>query len=313
MGNLFSRYYYSYSTNELPEQTDADDDQPIETRPPPPEYNDETCRDPGTPQKSIINNRPKVFAAYVPDSPERYSFQDFGQLKSFLNSPIGKKKGTRFKKCDDEKDLENFYSEQLSVSTCNEASDISSSSIEPDLPYKEIPAKVLTEFRIAIEKHEHNKFDELLRENPRFLVNTSNDLPTILHIGTRYNALHIATRTSNPLAVKKILCLISDKAWLTNAYATDRCMEERSNNLLDAMLNTPDKIENNTPLHYACKFGNVEIVETLLNFKICNRESVNNHNERPIDVVGLAAKGNKHEIKEIKNKIMCAFHKEAAI
>jgi ankyrin repeat and LEM domain-containing protein 2 len=52
-------------------------------------------------------------------------------------------------------------------------------------------------------------------------------------------------------------------------------MEERSNNLLDAMLNTPDKIENNTPLHYACKFGNVEIVETLLNFKICNRESVN--------------------------------------
>jgi ankyrin repeat protein len=76
---------------------------------------------------------------------------------------------------------------------------------------------------------------------------------------------------------QKILCLITDKNWLTDAYATDTCVEERSQNLLDAMLNTPDKIENNTPLHYACKFANDGIVETLLRYKDCNREPINRY------------------------------------
>lgn len=79
---------------------------------------------------------------------------------------------------------------------------------------------------------------------------------------------------------QKILCLITDKNWLTDAYATDTCVEERSQNLLDAMLNTPDKIENNTPLHYACKFANDGIVETLLRYKDCNREPVNRYSPR---------------------------------
>jgi hypothetical protein len=71
--------------------------------------------------------------------------------------------------------LENFFTEQISTYP-EDSNTSSSSSIEADLPYKEIPAKRLTEFRMAIEKQEHSKFDELLRENPRFIVNTSNDL-----------------------------------------------------------------------------------------------------------------------------------------
>ncbi|KAF7637746.1 hypothetical protein Mgra_00002722 [Meloidogyne graminicola] len=223
----------------------------------------------------LKRNTSKIFAAYVPDSPERYAFHDFKELKSFLDSPVGKIKGTRFKRCQNENDFDSFYNEQLSASTCTEDINSSSSSIEQDLPYKEIPARRLTDFRIAIEKCDHGIFDELVHENPRFLVNTSNDLPTILQLGCRYNALHCACLASNFVAVQKILNLIRDKSWLTNAYSTDKCVIERSENLLDAMLNTPDKLKNNTPLHYACIKANFEIVDALLNFRICKREPLN--------------------------------------
>lgn len=129
--------------------------------------------------------------------------------------------------------------------------------------------------------------------------------------------------------MQKILNLITNNSWLTDAYATDTCVTERSSNLLDAMLNTPDKIENNTPLHYACKFSCASIVETLLKFRICSREPINkfllpiislnsiknffSHNEKPFDLIGVSAKGNKQGLKEANNKIICAFRKEPLI
>jgi hypothetical protein len=44
----------------------------------------------------VVKNQSKIFAAYVPDSPERFSFNDFNELKTFLNSPVGKKKGENY-------------------------------------------------------------------------------------------------------------------------------------------------------------------------------------------------------------------------
>lgn len=340
MGNLFSRYsfnIYETSANEsdqsnsssssesniisenqqtpqLSQKVDETNIIQIETSNTPSEVSRlESDAIDMTPQKSVIKNRSKIYAVHVPDSPERYSFNSLNEVMKFVNSPVGKKKGTRFKRCDDENDLDNFFIEQLTVSSCLDESSVSNSSSEPDLPYKDVHPRQLTEFRMAIEKHDHAKFDELLKQNPRFLVNTSNDLPTIVHIGTRYNALHIACRSSNLLAAQKILNIIIDKSWLTDAYATDKCVEERMENFLNAMLNTPDKIENNTPLHYACKFASVELVEMLINFKICNREPINSHDEKPVDLVGLAAKGNKQEIKEAKNRIYCAFRREPTV
>uniref|UniRef100_A0A914N8H8 ANK_REP_REGION domain-containing protein n=1 Tax=Meloidogyne incognita TaxID=6306 RepID=A0A914N8H8_MELIC len=286
MGNYISRYWSTSLPQ--PDITDSENLNGLD-----PNSNASKCfqNEQGSPEKlnsqiesdlpptfvtpKIKRTNSKIFAAFVPDSPERYAFHNFNELKSFLDSPVGKRKGTRFKRCQDENDFDSFYNEQLSASTCTEDNNSSSSSIEQDLPYKEIPARRLTDFRVAIEKGDHVKFDELLSESPRFLVNTSNDLPTIIQIGNRYNALHVACRASNLVAVQKILTFICDKTWLTNAYSTDTCVIERSANLLDAMLNTPDKLQNYTPLHYACKMANFEIVDALLNFRVCKREPIN--------------------------------------
>ena len=63
---------------------------------------------------------------------------------------------------------------------------------------------------------------------------------------------------------------MSDFNWLSDAYGTEICMDERSKNLIDAMINTPDNVVLNTPLHYACKFGPPEIVDLLLSYQVNN-------------------------------------------
>ncbi|KAL3101460.1 hypothetical protein niasHT_020779 [Heterodera trifolii] len=286
-----------------------------------------------TPRKVFRKDGVKIFAAFVPDSPDRYAFSEFSELKTFLSSPIGKKRGTRFKQCQDEQAVDSFYDEQrlllsnsmngssestdeqlddsINSSRSSTASGSSSISAEPELPYKEIPARRLTEFRVAIEKGDAAKFDELLRESPRFLVNTSNDLPTILHIGMRCNAMHIACRSSNVHAVRQMLALVQSGEWLRDAYGTDACIKERSDNLLDALLNTPDKIENNTPLHYACRQLCEPIFRELIGHEQCHRSPVNSHNERPIDVLGRGTRGSggagRQESKKVFDRMYIAL------
>lgn len=118
--------------------------------------------------------------------------------------------------------------------------------------------------RKAIEKNNNDKFEELIKENPRFIINTDIDSATILQEGFRFNAMHIACRSSNFYVVERILSLLRNLQWLTHVFNTDSCLKERCSYLLDSFINTPDLIENNTPLHYACKFANVKIVELLL-------------------------------------------------
>lgn len=80
----------------------------------------------------------------------------------------------------------------------------------------------------------------------------------------------------NNFFIKVLLnyCIIK-KIRLTHVYGTDSCVEDRSNYLIEALLNTPDLIENNTPLHYACKFGYLEIARILLSYPKCKRYSIN--------------------------------------
>lgn len=54
--------------------------------------------------------------------------------------------------------------------------------------------------------------------------------------------------------------------------------------LLDTYLNTPDKFLNETALHFASKFGSLDIVELLLSYPECDRERKNTKGESPIDV-----------------------------
>lgn len=114
-----------------------------------------------------------------------------------------------------------------------------------------------------------------MAENPRFIVNMNNDLPSIIQAGYLYNTLHVACRERNIKAATRTLELITDLSWLADAYGTDAYVEERSALLLDAMLNTPDKALNNTPLHYACRMGDTAMVELLLSYRACKKNPKN--------------------------------------
>lgn len=129
--------------------------------------------------------------------------------------------------------------------------------------------------RKAIEQKNNEKFEELIKENPRFIINIDIDSASILQEGYRFNAMHIACRSTNLYVVQRLLFLITDLEWLTHVFNTNSCVEERSEYLVDSLINTPDLIENNTPLHYACKFPNLKIVELLLKMSIIKKHPKN--------------------------------------
>uniref|UniRef100_A0A915DK25 Uncharacterized protein n=1 Tax=Ditylenchus dipsaci TaxID=166011 RepID=A0A915DK25_9BILA len=242
----------------------------------------------------MMNKNSNVFAVFIPDSPDKKTFKEFKEVKEFLDSPDGRKEGTRFKRCADNEELDSFYADSLN----DEKTPKKSAVIEPVTPYKSLPSYRFTDLRMAIEKKRNEDFDKLLKENPRFLVNTNNDLPTIVQEGYRYNALHISCRSSNFYVAKRILDFACDYNWLTDAYGTDAGVKERSEVFLDALLNTPDLIENNTPLHYACKFAQLDIVKLLTGFPTCKREQRNKYNEAPLDML---CRGSKEVLKKKRN------------
>ncbi|KAI1713971.1 ankyrin repeat and LEM domain-containing protein 2 like protein [Ditylenchus destructor] len=240
-----------------------------------------------------------VYAIFVPDSPDKYTFKDFKEVKSFLDSPLGKKQGTRFKRCATNDELDDFYNQ----SKQSEGNSLCSTPPvnEPISPYRSVPTSCLSQLRQAIEKKDDQTFDALLAENPRFLVNTSNDLPTIIHEGFRYNALHVSCRSSNMYAVDKIMRLITDFNWLIDAFGTDMHVADRSKNLQEAFINTPDLGEYNVPLHYACKFGSTGIVRILVGNRYCKKSPVNKYKESPMDLVCRRYTGS--DIEEVRTEI----------
>lgn len=54
--------------------------------------------------------------------------------------------------------------------------------------------------------------------------------------------------------------------------------------LLDTYLNTPDKFQNETVLHFASKLGCVDIVELLVSYPECDRERRNTQGLTPAEV-----------------------------
>lgn len=59
---------------------------------------------------------------------------------------------------------------------------------------------------------------------------------------------------------------------------------ERGKVLLDLYLNMPDKGCNETPLHFACKLGAVEIVKILVSYPECDKNVRNKSGLTPLDV-----------------------------
>ncbi|KAI6197518.1 hypothetical protein M3Y94_01233500 [Aphelenchoides besseyi] len=256
---------------------------------------------------SPISRRLPIFAAYVPNSPKRHIFSELKELRTFLNSPECKKLNTsaRFKRCDNVNEVDSFYIEaeesEANLTTDSVASTSSTQSTgEFKSPFSEPPPPMLNQFRRSIEDKKNERFDELLSDNPRFILNTSADVPTILQGSQRHNALHVACSYGNFHVVKKIFELLEDSAFIERAYGLSKynIMEQIETQLLNCFLNTPDKNANNTPLHFAARGGHVEIVEFFFG-------------KTPFDLINQNYKGPAENASEVKKQLSKLLRKTA--
>lgn len=62
----------------------------------------------------------------------------------------------------------------------------------------------------------------------------------------------------------------------------------RTKILLDLYLNTPNKGLNETPLHFASKYGAYEVVEVLVSFPECDRTLKNKYQKTAEEVIMCA-------------------------
>ncbi|XP_033351446.1 ankyrin repeat and LEM domain-containing protein 2 [Bombus vosnesenskii] len=122
-------------------------------------------------------------------------------------------------------------------------------------------------------------------ENPRYLIG-SGDTPAILQEGCRYNALHIAVRADRPDMCELILNTVGNTDFIKLLYG-DECKSyvDRAQIMLDLYLNTPDKGLNETPLHFAVKFGLKNVVRILVSYPCCIKTLPNKYKQLPIDII----------------------------
>nr|XP_012146696.1 PREDICTED: ankyrin repeat and LEM domain-containing protein 2 isoform X2 [Megachile rotundata] len=134
--------------------------------------------------------------------------------------------------------------------------------------------------------------------NPRYLIG-SGDTPAILQEGCRYNALHIAVKADRPDMCELILNTVGNTEYIKLLYG-DECKSyvDRAQILLDLYLNTPDKGLNETPLHFAVKFGLKDVVRVLVSYPCCIKTLPNKYKQLPVDIICSRACQDDTELKK---------------
>ncbi|KAJ8868378.1 hypothetical protein PR048_029894 [Dryococelus australis] len=98
--------------------------------------------------------------------------------------------------------------------------------------------------------------------------------------------MHVAAKAGNAQMCNMLLTTVGDPAYLALLYGEDNpdSCRDRARILLDLYLNTPDKGMNETPLHFAAKFGGVEVVKILVSYPQCDKKLKNKWDQTPKDV-----------------------------
>lgn len=215
--------------------------------------------------------------------------------------------GVRFKRCAHVAEVDEFFTKHERHGSADSENSAPGSG-DPAVPYSSVPPERLNVLKRAITTKNDDEFDRMLAENPRFVLNTSSDNPTIVQAGFRYNAMHVACQSGNLHVVKVRLCgalkavllgswpagevydtvifqeiirHVGDPEWITQAYGTETSSRAKAKYFLDAFLNTPDKGANNTPLHFAAKYcvakqgAGVDVLAVLLQQRPCRRNAKN--------------------------------------
>ncbi|XP_072809155.1 ankyrin repeat and LEM domain-containing protein 2 [Vicugna pacos] len=166
--------------------------------------------------------------------------------------------------------------------------------------YKNPRTQDLTaKLRRAVEKGEEDTFSDLIWSNPRYLIG-SGDNPTIVQEGCRYNVMHVAAKENQASMCQLTLETLENPEFMRLMYPDDEppMLEERIRYVVDLYLNTPDRVGYDTPLHFACKFGNADVVSVLSSHPLIVKNPRNKYDKTPEDVICERSKNKSVELKE---------------
>ncbi|XP_045700124.1 ankyrin repeat and LEM domain-containing protein 2 [Phyllostomus hastatus] len=166
--------------------------------------------------------------------------------------------------------------------------------------YKNPRTQDLTsKLRKAVEEGDEDTFSSLVWSNPRYLIG-SGDNPTIVQEGCRYNVMHVAAREDQASICQLTLETLENPEFMQLMYPDDSpdMLQKRICYILDLYLNTPDKGGYDTPLHFACKFGNAGVVNVLSSHPLIARRPRNKCGKTPEDVICERSKNKSMELKE---------------
>ncbi|XP_076876708.1 ankyrin repeat and LEM domain-containing protein 2 [Brachyhypopomus gauderio] len=229
---------------------------------------------------------------------------------------VTKMKGARFKAFSNREDAERFakgicdggLSPQThsadkphTSSPAEKSLDLEMANVEKANEFKSPRTQDLTaKLRRAVEHGDEEAFRELVWSNPRYLIG-SGDNPTIVQEGCRYNVLHVAAKENQAGMAQLILDILDSPEFMRLMYPADRqdMLLQRIAYIVDLYLNTPDKVSNETPLHFACKFGCPDVVNVLCSHPAIDKNVRNKYGQKPSSVI--CERKNKN--KEVKEKI----------
>ncbi|NXY84473.1 ANKL2 protein, partial [Alcedo cyanopectus] len=166
--------------------------------------------------------------------------------------------------------------------------------------YKSPRTQDLTaKLRKAVEKGDAALFSELIWSNPRYLIG-SGDNPTVVQEGCRYNVMHVAAKENQPGICQLLLDTLENPEFMRLMYPDDNeaMLQNRVQYIVDLYLNTPDKVGFDTPLHFACKFGNLDVVNVLTSHPAIVKNPRNKYDQTPAEVVCERSKNKSAELKE---------------
>ncbi|XP_055971509.1 ankyrin repeat and LEM domain-containing protein 2 [Sorex fumeus] len=203
-------------------------------------------------------------------------------------------KGSRFKAFSSREDAEKFARGGLYLSESEAVNRERANS------YKNPRTQDLTaKLRKAVENGEEDTFRDLIWSNPRYLIG-SGDNPTIVQEGCRYNVMHVAAKENQASICQLVLETLEDPEFMRLMYPDDNpsMLQKRICYIVDLYLNTPDKVGYDTPLHFACKFGNADVVNVLSSHPLIVKNARNKFDKTPENVICERNKSKSVELKE---------------
>ncbi|OCT98328.1 hypothetical protein XELAEV_18010559mg [Xenopus laevis] len=117
--------------------------------------------------------------------------------------------------------------------------------------------------------------------------------------GCRYNVMHVAAKENQAGICQLLLETLENPEFMRLMYPDDDdlMLHKRIQYIVDLYLNTPDKMGFDTPLHFACKFGNADVVRVLCSHPNILKNPRNKYEQTPEEVVCQRSKNKSADLK----------------